>query len=215
MNELVIVGCGGFGREVLDVVEAINAKAPTWKFAGFIDDSPSEKDTQLVADRGYEVLGGLEHLKRTPGLSYSIGIGNGATRRLIDRQLTEIGLSAAILVHPTATVGSRCELGPGAVLCAGVRLTTNIALGRHVHVNLNSTIGHDSVLEPYVTVNPLVAVSGNVTVGAESMLGTHSSVLQGVSVGRRSVLGAAACATRDVPDDTTAVGIPANPRSGK
>ena len=209
MNKLVIVGCGGFGREVLDVVEAINAEKPTWQVVGFIDDSPSETDARLVAERGYEVLGGLEHLKQNPGLSYSIGIGNGATRRFIDEQLTAAGLSAAVLVHPSATVGGRCLLGPGTILCAGVRLTTNITLGRHVHVNLNSTVGHDCTIGSYVTVNPLVAISGWVSIGCGTLLGTHSCVLQGLSVGESVTVGAAACVVRDVNREQTVKGIPA------
>lgn len=209
MNKLVIVGCGGFGREVLDVVEAINAKAPTWKFAGFIDDSPSETDARLVAERGYAVLGGLERLKQNPELSYSIGIGNGATRQLIDEQLTEAGLSAAVLIHPSATIGGQTELGPGTVLCAGVRLTTNVSLGRHVHVNLNSTVGHDCAIDSYVTVNPLVAISGRVRIGRGTLLGTHSSVLQGLTIGAEATVGAAACVVRDVSDEQVVKGVPA------
>ena len=88
-------------------------------------------------------------------------------------------------------------------------MTTNVTLGRHVHINLNSTVGHDCVLADYVTVNPLVAVSGSVTVGADSMLGTHSSVLQGLTIGAAAVVGAGACVVQDVAPSTTVKGVPA------
>lgn len=209
MRDIAIVGCGGFGREVLDVVEAINAADATWNMVGFFDDSPSDSDIALVRERGFDVIGGMDSLAQRPDLAFAIGIGTGHVRRLIDDRLAKAGLNAATLVHPHATIGGSCVLAPGSVLCSGARVTTNVTLGRHVHINLNSTVGHDCVLDDYVTVNPLVAVSGSVTVGAETLLGTHSSVLQGLSIGAGAVVGAGACVVRDVAPSTTVKGVPA------
>jgi sugar O-acyltransferase (sialic acid O-acetyltransferase NeuD family) len=128
---------------------------------------------------------------------------------MLDERLSAAGFEAAVLVHPSATVGADVRLGPGTVVCAGARLTTNIQTGRHVHVNLGSTVGHDSTLGDYVTVNPLVAISGSVALGDEVMMGTHSAILQGLTIGARSVAGAGACVVKDVPPDTVVKGVPA------
>lgn len=215
MSDLVIVGAGGFGREVLDVVQAANDDGAGWTVVGFVDDSPSPEDAQLVADRGHEILGTTDELGLRGPLSYLIGIGTGRVRRTIDARLSAQGHRPATVVHPAATIGAQCTLEPGTIICAGARLTTNIALGRHVHVNLNSTIGHDCTLDDYVTVNPLVAVSGWVTVGTEVILGTHSSVLQGLTIGSRATIGAAACVVGHVDPDSVMVGVPARPRPGR
>lgn len=209
MRDLVIIGCGGFGREVADVLDAVNAVTPTWHLLGYLDDDPAESDVDLVQGADQQVLGGVEHLLDHPGPSYVIGVGSGAARRSIDRRLSDAGADAATLVHPAASVGGQCRLGAGSIVCAGARITTNVSLGRHVHVNLGSTVGHDTTLADYVTINPLVAVSGHVSVGEGAMLGTHSAVLQGLSVGARSTVGAAACVVRDVADDVVVKGIPA------
>jgi sugar O-acyltransferase (sialic acid O-acetyltransferase NeuD family) len=207
---LVIIGCGGFGREVHDIVDAINESSPSWDLLGYLDDAPAPENVRLVESRGSRLLG-------TPGwltdekrdVSYVIGIGTGSVRRMLDDRLTALGLEPATLIHPAASLGSSVDLGPGSVICAGARLTTNIRLGRHVHININSTIGHDVVLHDYVTVNPLVAVSGWVEVGAESMLGTHAAILQNLTVGEASVVGAASCVVKPVPSGTTVKGVPA------
>ena len=212
MRDLAIVGCGGFGREVLDVVEAINAVEPQWRFVGFVDDSPSARDVELVERRGYGLIGGVTDLAQRPDTAFVIGIGKGDVRRAIDRSLTDAGLSPATLVHPAATLGGDTHIGAGAVLCAGVRVTTNVVLGRHVHLNLNTTVGHDALLSDFVTVNPLVAISGAVQIGEESTLGTHSAVLQGLTLAPKTFVGAGACVTRHVPDPgTLVVGVPAKP----
>jgi sugar O-acyltransferase (sialic acid O-acetyltransferase NeuD family) len=207
---LVIIGCGGFGREVHDIVDAINRNSPTWDLLGYLDDAPAQENVELVESRGSQVLGGSNWL--TDGrqdVSYVIGIGTGSVRRMLDDRLTALALEPATLIHPAATLGHGVTLDPGSIICAGARLTTNIHVGRHVHININSTIGHDVVLHNYVTVNPLVAVSGWVEVGAESMLGTHSAVLQNLTVGEASIVGAGSCVVKPVPSGTTVKGVPA------
>lgn len=207
---LIIIGCGGFGREVHDVVDAINEKKLTWNLLGYLDDRPEAVNVSRVESRDSKVLGGADWLM-TAGheVQFVIGIGTGKTRRIIDERLRSAGFTAATLVHPAATLGHDVRIQPGVVICAGVRATTNISLGRHVHLNINTTVGHDCILKDYVTVNPLVAISGGVTIGAEAMLGTHSTILQNLAVGERSVVGAGSCVVKDVPSDTVVKGVPA------
>jgi sugar O-acyltransferase (sialic acid O-acetyltransferase NeuD family) len=207
---LVIIGCGGFGREVHDVVDAINVHTPTWDLLGYLDDNPFPENKSRIESRGATVLGGVDWLLcAQTNVQFVIGIGTGKTRRVIDERLSSAGLTSATLLHPTATLGHDVRVGPGSVICAGVRATTNIRLGRHVHLNLNTTVGHDCVLADYVTVNPLVAISGGVIVGTETMLGTHSAILQNLAVGARSVIGAGSCVVKDVPDEAVVKGVPA------
>lgn len=207
---LVIIGCGGFGREVHDVVDAINEIEPTWNLLGYLDDRPEPVNVSRVESRESSVLGGTEWLMAAGReVQFVIGIGTGKTRRIIDERFCAAGLTAATLVHPDATLGHDVRIGQGSVICAGVRATTNISLGRHVHLNINTTVGHDCTIEDYVTVNPLVAISGGVTLGTETMLGTHSAILQNLTLGERSIVGAGSCVVHDVPRCVIVKGVPA------
>ncbi|HMM82438.1 MAG TPA: acetyltransferase [Terrimesophilobacter sp.] len=205
---LVIIGAGGFGREVHDIVEAVNAETDMFDFLGFVDDHVTKPE--LLAGRG-RILGGDDILPTLPSnTQYVISIGDARIRRSIDQSATELGLRAAVLVHPSATRGMhRVELGPGTIICSHVSLTTDITLGRHVHLNLNATIGHDAVLKDYVTVNPGATISGNVVLEEGVMIGTGASVNQGMTVGKESVIGAGAAVVRSIPAGVTAIGIPA------
>lgn len=214
---LVIIGAGGFGREVCDVIEAISiAEAgqgePTYEFVGFLDDG--NPNTQLLGIRRAPFLGKVSTLDDLPQeVQYVIGIGTGGARRKIDEWATALGRQAAILVHPTAVIGRHgVTLQPGVIICAHVSITTNIALGRHTHMNLNSTVGHDAVLGDYVTVNPGATISGDVVLEDEVNVGTGAAVIQGRRVGARTVIGAAAAVVRDLPADAVAVGVPARVR---
>jgi sugar O-acyltransferase (sialic acid O-acetyltransferase NeuD family) len=215
ITPLVIIGAGGFGREAHDVMEASNDLSLTvgnsYKFLGFIDDG--DVNEALLEDRG-PLLGGREVLSTLPAETrYVIGIGTGPVRREIDIEATQLGLRPATLIHPSAAIGRhRNRIGPGSIICSNCSVTTNVDLGRHTHLNLNSTVGHDAVFGDYVTLNPGVTISGNVTLEDEVNVGTNATVIQGKTVGRGSVIGAGASVIKDIPPDVVAVGVPARPR---
>lgn len=214
-TRVVIIGAGGFGREVHDIlIDAQDQGAMTgqkYELLGFLDDG--KPDAGRLERIGASYLGPVSMLAELDKASrYSIGIGAGAVRRRLDEYASSLGLEPVTLIHSSATFGRDVRIGCGAVICAGVRLTTNITLGRHVHLNLNSTVGHDAILGDYVTVNPLAAISGDVTLEDEVTIGTTASVNQGLTVGERSVIGAGGSVAKNIPAGVVAVGVPASPR---
>lgn len=208
---IVIVGAGGFGREVLDVIEAINAAGGDLEFRGFVDDGPVEEE--LLARRGAMLLGSVTPVALS-GAGFVIGIGSAEPRRRIAQQLSSSGHQPLSLIHPAATLGSDVRLGAGCILAAGVRVTTNVDIGEHVDLHVNCTIGHDSIVSDFVSVFPGATVSGNVTIGAGSTVGTGANVLPGVTIGEGSFVGAGAVVTRDVESGQTVIGSPAKPIRG-
>ena len=211
MTPLVIIGTGGHGRETLDIVEAINAQSATFEFLGFIDEHRDNES--LVAARGTHIVGPLESLRDHDRTTrYVIGIGAGKLRRRIDRQLTDWGFEAAVLVHPDATIGAVVTLGAGTVVAAGARITTNVTLGRHAHVNVNASVSHDCRIADYVTISPGVTVSGIVSIGEGTLMGAGSTVIQSLSIGAWVTVGAGAVVVTESADGVTAVGVPARPR---
>jgi sugar O-acyltransferase (sialic acid O-acetyltransferase NeuD family) len=206
---LVIVGAGGFGREVLDIVDAINAIGavrPSYEFLGFLDDGEVRAD--LLARLGPTHLGTSASLAGLDA-SYVIGIGSGVVRRKL--AATAPSGRAVNLVHPAATIGRDARLGVGVIIAAGARVTSNIELGDHVDLHVNCTIGHDCVLAPFSSVFPGATVSGNVTLGEAATIGTGANVLPGVTIGAGAFVGAGAVVTRDVEPGVTVVGAPARP----
>lgn len=213
-TEVIVVGAGGFGREVLDVIEAHNVARPGDHITvvGVADDAPSETNLQRLAARGYAYVGTIDDvLADTFAGDYVLGVAGPQAKRRIAARFEERGWAAQTLVHPTVGFGSMVSLGAGAIICAGAQLTTNIDIGRHAHINLNVTVGHDSVLGDFVTANPGAAVSGEVRVGDAVLIGTGAAILQGLSVGEDAQVGAGACVTKDVAAQLTVVGVPARP----
>src|ERR1700674_47685 len=206
MRRLVIIGAGGLGRDVCDMLGAMNERALTYEVLGFLDDAGG--DRELLARRGMTLLGAVDQLG-VLDVEYIIAIGAAEPRRRIDAFATEHGRHASSVIHPAATLGSHAVIGPGTIVAAGARLTTNIKLGRHVQIHTNATVGHDAVLENYVTVLPGANVGGNVTLEQGVTVGSGAVLIQGVTVGRLTTVGAGAVVVRDLPEGVTAVGVPA------
>jgi len=210
MKPLVIIGAGGFGREVLDIADAVNAVEPTWEIVGVVDDNPSAENLERLRKRSVPFLGTIDTIVASADRPfYVVGIGAPAVRRRIADRLHAEGFESVTLVHPSVSRGFDVEIGTGSVLCAGVRITTNIRIGRHVHINLNATVGHDTTIGDFVSVNPLASISGDCVLHDDVLIGVAGVIINGLSVGAGATVGGSACVVRDVPASVVVKGVPA------
>ena len=211
-DPIVIVGAGGFGRETIDVLQDINEYSAISRFEllGVLDDSPSAANLERLEARGVPWLGSVRSwIDGSHSAQYVIAIGNPSIRKTVARQFEFASQTPATLLHPRSMVGSGGMIGEGSVICGGVHISTNVGIGRHVHLNPNATIGHDSVLEDFVSVNPAGVISGDVRVGAKSLVGAGAVVLQGLRLGAGCLVGASACVVTDVSPGQIVMGVPA------
>ena len=207
-TDLVIIGAGGHGRQLLDLVDAHNRVSDVqYRFLGFLDDDPDEVDEGLLARRGTRLLGPSSLLHDLdPDVAFAIGVALAEPRRKLDTEMLAAGRTATSFVHPTAVIGSLMTAGHGLYLSAGSIIDTNVRVGKQFHINLNATVGHESVIGDYVTITPGARISGNVTIGDDVFIGTNAVVIQGVTIGDRVLIGAGVTVRRDLPSDIVFTG---------
>jgi sugar O-acyltransferase (sialic acid O-acetyltransferase NeuD family) len=212
---LVVVGAGGFGRETVEVVRAVNAAhaerygGPRWDLVGFLDDDPARWGTALA---GTTVVGPVASVADRPSARVVVCTGNPANYTSKRAIVARLGLDPgryATLVHPAAVVPPSCEVGAGSVVLAGVVATAEVSLGAHVGLMPQVVLTHDDVLADFATVGSGARLAGGVTVGTGAYLGAGCLVREGCTVGPWALVGMGAAVTRDIPAGQVWVGVPA------
>jgi len=204
IERLLIVGAGGFGREVLMWA------TDTWpesahRIAGFL-----ANHNHSAADHQPEkpIFGDPATFVPAAGDAFLLAIGVPFIRRTVAEALLSKGAAFLTLVHPTAIVAPNAALGAGSILCPYAVLSDSARIGRFTLLNYHSSLGHDAQTGDFCVLSPYAALGGNATVSDDVFLGMHASVGPGKRVGRRSKLSANSCALADVPDDRLVFGVP-------
>lgn len=206
MKNIVIVGAGGVGREVSLIIQQINMLEPTWNLIGYIDDNPENWGNVV---NGYAVLGGIDSLTMMCKDTYVIiAIANYEVKKRIVKRLNN-KFKFATIVHPKVLIHDYMEIGEGCIVYEGVIITTNVSIGNHVIISPKCGVGHDTIIENYVSLLWNVNISGNDRIGEGVMFGSGSTIIQGKNVGMAAIIGAGAVVTKDIPAGATVVGIPA------
>ena len=202
MEKIVIAGAGAHCKVVLDVLSETRQYEPV----GILDSVPSGNVL------GVPVLGAdalMQDLLESGVAKAFVAIGNNTVRKKVSMKMERSGfeivtlISAYAVVSQYATIGKGCLVMPGAIINAGA------SIGEGCIINTNASVDHDCVIDSYCHVAPGCAISGSTMIGADSFLGTGSRVIDRLKIGKNVMLGAGAVVISDLPDNCTAVGVPA------
>jgi sugar O-acyltransferase (sialic acid O-acetyltransferase NeuD family) len=207
-QKLIILGTGGSAHDVLDTVEAINAREPSWDVVGFLDDSRPVGSKHL----GFPVLGCLSDAGRFMDHVFINVIGSDKSYRGRPEIIAATGIDVdrfATLAHPQASVSGRARLGRGVSVHFGVSVGGGAVIGDHVTLCPGSIVGHDATIDDYTILAPGSVVSGFVTLGRCCYIGARAVVRQQLQVGEGALVGMGAVVVRDVEPDAKVIGNPA------
>lgn len=211
MKDIVILGVGGFAREILTLIKDINKQKLTWNILGFIDND-AQRGSII---NGYPVFGNdNDLLSYSKPLSVAVAFGDPKLKMKVQNKLSSnLNLEFPAIIHPGVIIGDSeyVKIGKGCIVCAGNILTTNIELKDFVTLNLMCTVGHDTVIGNYSTFMPSVNISGEVSIEDKVYVGTGAKIINQLSIGEYTIVGAGAVVSKSLPAKCTAVGVPAKP----
>lgn len=200
-NKLLIIGASGHGRVVADIALKMNR----WQHIAFLDDNETIKSSMEI-----NVIGKSKDVYTyLSDCDIFVAIGNNKTREKILSKLETEGANIPMLIHPSATIGEKVEIGVGTVVMAGVVINCCSRIGKGCILNTGATIDHDNVIEDYVHISPGVHIAGTVEIGKGTWIGIGSVVNNNINITSDCMLGAGAVVVKDITETGTYVGVPA------
>jgi sugar O-acyltransferase (sialic acid O-acetyltransferase NeuD family) len=210
--DLVILGAGGTGLDVLDCVDAINAISPRYRCVGFLDDDLGKQASGFAE---LPVLGSLSDAPawRQARFVDALGSPGSFLRRPATLRRAAIGdEDFETLVHPAAIVSSRAKLGHGVLVYPNTTVGPNAQIGNHVQLLANVVVNHDVRVGDWTIIASGAALSGGVRLGSCCYVGTGAVLKEGLAVGDGALIGMGAVVTHDVAPSSTVIGNPARPQ---
>jgi sugar O-acyltransferase (sialic acid O-acetyltransferase NeuD family) len=199
----VLVGAGGHAKVITDILKSNN-----YPIKGFIDDHI--KETSFL---GYQVLGSMDTvsslIEQDPSLSFIISIGSNAVRQKLADQLTKLGVTFGIAIHPSAIISESAEIGAGTVVMPNCVINAQAKVGEHCIINTAAVVEHECQVQDFVHLSPGALLAGNVKVGEGTHVGIGAKAIQNIVIGSHTVVGAGSVIIRDLPDQVKVVGVPA------
>ncbi len=203
MIDLLIIGAGGFGREIAEYARM--SRTPC-RVKGFLDDDESLKGRTID---GTCVLASTHDYRFEAADRYVVAIADPRVRRGIVERAAARGGEPFILVHPTAYVSPTAVLGDGVIVGPFAFVGPAAALNRHACLSAYASLGHDACAGEHSVLSPYAAVHGVARVEPGVFMGSGAAVLPGLRVGAGAKIAAGAIVTADVPAAALAVGNPA------
>ena len=150
MQDLVIIGAGSFGEDMLDNIRIINEEEPRWNLLGFID------DTRTGEIEGVPILGNLDaFLQMDKHIQYFVAVLDSKVRERIMNVCRKAGFTGAVILgklvsaYEHVTVGESSYIGYRTYLMDGVTVGAGVVIEHGGVIHAEATIGDYSTLRNF------------------------------------------------------------------
>jgi len=205
---MLIAGAKRHAKEILQILVQINELNNLLFF-----DDLSLAENGLLFEK-FKILNTLEKASDyfvKIDNRFALGLGNPKLRKLLADKLENKGGKLVSVISNTAFIGSyNVSLGNGLNIMNNVMISNDVSVGAGTLVNAYSSIHHDVNLGEFCEVSPHAVLLGGVSIGNFTSIGANATILPDVKVGSNVIIGAGAVVTKNIPDNCTAVGIPAH-----
>ena len=205
MKDIIIVGASGFGRELAQWIEDINAQSPQWNILGFIDDNP---DALNGCRCDYKIIGSIKDWQPKESEYFACALAFPEVKKSIVLELKSKGAKFATLIHPTALINKYAEIGEGVVVTPRSNINADTKIGDFVSI-LGSGIGHDATVGDWSTLSGRCSINGHVQVGSMVYIACGVSIAPAKKIGDGAHVGIGSVVISNVKAGTKVFGNPA------
>jgi sugar O-acyltransferase (sialic acid O-acetyltransferase NeuD family) len=227
MKQLIIIGAGGYGREVLTMAIDNPDNGVFWQVKGFLDNRRSLLDgfasrpesmpdaitfTQQERDRyrrDFAILGDPLTYTPAPDDVFLCALGSPADRRQYTAPILANGGEFIRLVHPNTAVSAFAAIGTGSIVGPYASLSPDSRVGRFASVSSYTALAHDVVVGDWTEIGGHCLIAGGVTIGEGVRIHPGAVLTPGVRIGDGATVAAGSVVFGDVPRGLTVLGNPA------
>lgn len=205
MKRIVLIGAGGHCKVIIDIIKSTNE----YEITGITDKNVKGNVLNIP------IIGDDNILKQlyNKGVHYAFicvgALNNISARDIINKKLKNAGFTLPVLIHKNSVVSEFAHIEHGTCVMPGAIINAGADVGENCIINTGSIVEHDCKIGSNCHISPNACVGGNVKIGDSSHIGIGSTVIQSINIGQNVTIGAGAVVISDIPDNCTAVGIPA------
>ena len=187
MKPLIIIGCGGHAKSVIDIIET----SKDWNIEGLIG-QPEEVGKTIL---GYEVIGtdsDLEQIRsKVPFAILAIGqIASAESRIKLAKLLNNLGFELPTIASASSTVSKYAQIGVGTTIGHGAIVNASAKIGEHCIINSGALIEHDACIGNYCHISTGALINGMVTIGDESFIGSGTTIRNNLALPSGTIISA-------------------------
>lgn len=211
MKNLIILGAGGSGEDIVSIVKSINKINNTWNILGFLDDNKKLLGKELC---GYKVLGNIDEAINFSNAYFISSIANPTNRIIrsfIYKKVKSLGGEFATLVHPSAILYENVELSEGTIVNALCVLGSNSKIKENVHLAYSCNVAHETIIGENSSFGTGVNLSSGVVIGKDCYIGAGVSVSHDIDIEENTLVSVGAAVVTDLKENTQRmwIGVPA------
>lgn len=205
MKELIIIGAGGMGRTIYDMVRENASYEKIFVIKGFIDDNLHSLD----GFKNYPpIIGKISDYEIQPNDLFVCSIGGNARRSCMESIINRGG-EFFTLIHPTSRIGTNVHIGKGCYVGAFTTIAADAYIDDYNFIQSYTIVGHDVKIRKWNRIDSFVFIVGAVEIGEGCMIHTRAMLNHNVHLGDGAHVGACSMVINDVEPGITVFGTPA------
>lgn len=196
MEDIVLIGYGGHGKSVADVIE----RSGQYHIIGYteVEEDPAAFYPYLGKDTRLEFYFRQGVRYAAMGIGY---MGHGKLRDELFQYASGIGYSFPVIADPSAVISATAKIGEGVFIGKQAVINTHAVVGEMCIINTKAVLEHECRVGAYSHIAVGALVCGQTEIGTHCFLGAGSITIQNITIGNNVFVRAGAVTTKDIQEE--------------
>jgi len=206
---IFIIGAGGHGKVVLDVLKArrefFSGDPELTQIPELYTDKIcfADQNSELAGKylNGHEILYMKTYALRDINFFF-VAVGNNEMRAKIYNELKSRDYPTDVLASPFACISPEAAIGNGTLINHGAIIQPGTLIGENCIINTGAKVDHDCKIGSHCHIAPGCVLCGNIFVGERTFIGAGSIIRPGIKIGKNCFIQMGSAVTQNIPDNT-------------